>query len=117
MMMISDMFFKVMMTREALMKNVGNLPRKQKQHRDLQRRGVREEHLAVRVAAVYDGLQGLWQRGSPGSERGCGRRRRRHYIALKWTWWLRASLWCSVFTVKLGFNLYVFAYILPRIAL
>ena len=50
-MMISDMFLK-MMIRETLTKTVRSLLRKQKQHRDLQRRGVREEPLAVRVAAA-----------------------------------------------------------------
>ena len=41
-MTISDMFLK-MMIRETLTKKVKNVPRKQKQRHDLQRRWVREE--------------------------------------------------------------------------
>jgi len=50
MMMISDMFLNMMMIRETLTKKVRNLPRNQKQHRDLQRRGVREEGAATAAA-------------------------------------------------------------------
>jgi len=79
-MMISDMFLK-MMIRETLTKEVKTLPRKHKQHRDLQRRGVREEPSgSARCSGLRRrrGLQGFWQRGSPGSGRGCCCRRRLH---------------------------------------
>ena len=39
-----------MMIRETLTKKVRNLPRKQKQHHDLQRRKVREEGAATAAA-------------------------------------------------------------------
>ena len=71
-----------MMIRETLTKTVRSLLRKQKQHRDLQRRGVREEPPGgARCSGLRRrrGLQGFWQRGSPGSEHGCGRRRRRRH--------------------------------------
>jgi len=71
MMMISDMLLKKkMMIREMLTKKVRNLPRKQKQHRDLQRREVRKEPFGgARCSGLRRrrGLQGFWQRGSPGS--------------------------------------------------
>ena len=63
-----------MMIRETLTKTVRSLLRKQKQHRDLQRRGVREEPPGGACCSVLRrrrGLQGFWQRGSPGSGRGC----------------------------------------------
>ena len=71
--MNSDMSLK-MMIRETLTKTVRSLLRKQKQHRDLQRRGVREEPPGGARCSVLRrrrGLQGFWQRGSPGSGRGC----------------------------------------------
>jgi len=67
------MFLK-MIIRETLTKTVRSLLRKQKQHRDLQRRGVREEPPGGARCSVLRrrrGLQGFWQRGSPGSGRGC----------------------------------------------
>jgi len=85
MMMISDIFYMFwkMTIRETLTRKVKNLPRKQKQHRDLQRRGVREEPPGgARCSGLQRrrGLQDFWQRGSPGSGRGCScRRRRRHH--------------------------------------